>query len=611
MKKTSLYSLAALLAAVCLPAGSLSQSVYASLPDSRTALLDVEIDPATLSADQFIERFCGTSLQRVCADGTTVSEFIWYTSVTEENCAVIAQGKAVFDQMSEEKQNIIIQAARAFNIDYPAFAQRAIALITPAPQPAPEETPGAPVETPAEQTSTENGSDALDRTDDPADTPDAQQPSMDTPSSDAPAQSDSADTKAGENNAQPDNPDQAVQTPAPQETPGTPVETPADADAEQNQQPDTDAEQSELTPGTPEAGTGADQPGEGSANEEASAPEYSYGGGNLNLLPANKPKGLTCTELFDADVDQQTYAVAAALAQGAGWPQHMVIPVYYTFTNEDFSISSQMFYRVSIGELMILFDYSANEDGTVSITIYTDGSCSFDANTGVLSLPAIGQASLNPVAQGAQEEETAGQPIENTVVVPVNDAEIFYEVAGAKNGSDAIENEKAPIEGQTARLNDLNAEVESDARLSVINSPITRQLDAKAADFVARYVMQNGAVIKSINASNYQQVLNGMKAWNAMSTTQRRAVNDHLIANGSTRYQILYKQANEYRLGMPLHQNNPTGGQYGGSSSVNTAAEENLLLYAGSFVLSAQGALVIAAKELYDRRRAKKDENRD
>lgn len=604
MKKTSLYSLAALLAAVCLPAGSLSQNVHASLPDSRTALLDVEIDPATLSADQFIERFCGTTLQRVCADGTTVSEFIWYTSITEENCSVIAQGKAVFDQMSVEKQNIIVQAARAFNIDYPAFAQRAIELTAPAPVPAPEETPGTPAQNPAEQTSTDNSADDQDQADDSANTQDSQQPSSDKPADNASEPNDPADTGAGENDAKPETPGDAVSSDAPEETPGTP------ADAAGDQQPDADVQQPVQTPDDPADGSSAAQPEEGAA-EEVKQPEYSYGGGNLNLLPANKPKGLTCTELFDAEVDQQTYAVAAALAQGAGWPQHMVIPVYYTFTNEDFSISSQMFYRISIGELMILFDYSANEDGTVSITIYTDGSCSFDANTGVLSLPAIGQASLNPVAQSAQEEESAGQPIENTTIVPVNDTEIFYEVAGAKTGNESIAHENAPTGQQTARLSDLNAEVEADARLSVINAPITRQMDAQAADFVARYVMQNGAVIKSINASNYQQVLNGMKAWNAMSTTQRRAVNDHLIASGSTRYQILYKQANEYRLGMPLHQNNPTGGQYGGSSSVNTAAEENLLLYAGSFVLSAQGALAIAGKELYDRRRAKKGENRD
>lgn len=49
----------------------------------------------------------------------------------------------------------------------------------------------------------------------------------------------------------------------------------------------------------------------------------------------------------------------------------------------------------------------------------------------------------------------------------------------------------------------------------------------------------------------YKTLLGGAKAWNALSNVSRTTVNNYLNNMGSTRWQLLYQQANRIRLGLP------------------------------------------------------------
>ena len=126
MKKTSLYSLAALMAAVCLPAGSMIRPVLASNSTLPAVIEGETVDPACITPDEFVNRFCKFETIRLLPDGSRVKDSVWYTTLTPENAPLLAQGKGIFDQMDAQRQQIVIQATAAFGIDYPALAQSAV-----------------------------------------------------------------------------------------------------------------------------------------------------------------------------------------------------------------------------------------------------------------------------------------------------------------------------------------------------------------------------------------------------------------------------------------------------------------------------------------------------
>lgn len=252
----------------------------------------------------------------------------------------------------------------------------------------------------------------------------------------------------------------------------------------------------------------------------------------------------------------------------------------------------------------MLFDYGIGLDGHIAVTLYNASSCSYNMDSSTLQLPRIGYAVLNPIAEtdGIQNEI---QPVD-PAAAPANTAE----AAGIKTESvwtvdKAASSENSEEAGKVAQLSvfpEIADETIAKQRAALINAPTLMSLDNQANDFVQRYAMQNGAVIKAINASNYQQVLNGMKAWNALSTSQRRSVNDYLIANGSSRFQQLYRQANEYRLGMPLQKENLPSS----AGSVNTASVAELPMYLASFA-GAASALVTFSQAAFGK--TNKDED--
>lgn len=61
-----------------------------------------------------------------------------------------------------------------------------------------------------------------------------------------------------------------------------------------------------------------------------------------------------------------------------------------------------------------------------------------------------------------------------------------------------------------------------------------------AADFLKQYLTgDDGVVITTVNAENYAAVLNGLSAWDAMTTAERTAVNEALAALGRSSYPAL------------------------------------------------------------------------
>ena len=579
MKKSSLYSLAALLAGACLPAGTLMSNISAQ---DVTADYCTPANSETYTPDRFIEEFCGTRISRVLPDGSETFEFIWYTSVTEENAPVLAKSKAIFDAMTPEEQTIIQNAGLAFGADYITLAQNAQVLLDrqAAQTPAPEETQVPASEASSEQTeesvseaesseekNSEESSSAESKEESsqkPADSKDdssASSAESSKPEQDPSVPTESTESVSGTDTSAPDSGAETI-TPVPS-VPSVPVQEKPSGEPEQN-------------PGTP-----VESP-EASKSEEEPAPVqkpvYVYSEGSLNLLPAHRPKGLSVIEYAPVE-DEYASQAAALIAQAAGWPAHVTIPVSYVYENGDLRIESKQYWRVSVGDLMILFDYSVDANGVIHVQIYSDGSCSYDMTNG-LTFPISGSAVLTPQYEQDQREtaeietgEAAAVPAGELVALNVFDQQ-------AEDGK--------------VRAADLSDQVSQESKVSMLANPIRLTLDTTGNDFVAKYCTRNGAVIRGVNESNYQQILSGMQAWNSMSNSQRRSVNDYLIENGSTRFQTLYQQANQYRLGMPIKQGS---GGVGSAASVNTASHTMLFIPAAGFTLSASALALLASKK--------------
>lgn len=623
MKKTSLYSLAALMAAVCLPAGSMIRPVLASNSTLPAVIEGETVDPACITPDEFVNRFCKFETIRLLPDGSSVKDSVWYTTLTPENAPLLAQGKGIFDQMDAQRQQIVIQAAAAFGIDYRALAQSAVDYCaalenaaqtpqTPAPAApsadldASSQTKSDPAQSAADSSASSEKKDEQPYGTNETSASDSSAPTKADPSQEAPANGE--DVKSSE-----DTGTSNEQTPS--QTPDSKTEQPVNGENGNAQTSDAQENSNvsdEETSDKPADDTDPAKPEDAAPEAPAEVVEtkpvsYQYTEGTLNLSSSHMPGGMSVQTLsfpVNPETDDLTGTIAKSLAENAGWPAWTVEPVIYQYTNKEVTVQTAVLYRVAAGDLQMLFDYGIGLDGHIAVTLYNASSCSYNMDSSTLQLPRIGYAVLNPIAEtdGIQNEI---QPVD-PAAAPANTAE----ATGIKTESvwtvdKAASSENSEEAGKVAQLSvfpEIADETIAKQRAALINAPTLMSLDNQANDFVQRYAMQNGAVIKAINASNYQQVLNGMKAWNALSTSQRRSVNDYLIANGSSRFQQLYRQANEYRLGMPLQKENLPSS----AGSVNTASVAELPMYLASFA-GAASALVTFSQAAFGK--TNKDED--
>lgn len=120
MKSRHLFSLAALCAAFCMPCASI---IHAENPVSVQT-----VDPASLSADQFVQLYLGTNSSILSADGSPVTQFVWYTQVNEANARALAESQSIFERLPQPVRQAVLMACNAHAIDYAAFVNQAKAL---------------------------------------------------------------------------------------------------------------------------------------------------------------------------------------------------------------------------------------------------------------------------------------------------------------------------------------------------------------------------------------------------------------------------------------------------------------------------------------------------
>lgn len=231
MKKRHLFSLAAVLAAFCLPCSSV---IHADNPAAVTL-----INPASMSAEDFIRQYLGTTVGTLSADGQMNSQFVWFSQVNETNALLISQSEAVFNQLTPVTRQTVLMACEAHRVQYPQFVQSANALLAAqaaaaqAPDPQPEEpaadlqqTP-APAQTlPVEPSASAASSQTPTRPQTPPAPADSaptapassEQSASQTPSAPADSSAASSDAAAAASSAQPTQPTQPTQPSAPDQS---------------------------------------------------------------------------------------------------------------------------------------------------------------------------------------------------------------------------------------------------------------------------------------------------------------------------------------------------------------------------------------------------------
>lgn len=298
------------------------------------------------------------------------------------------------------------------------------------------------------------------------------------------------------------------------------------------------------------------------------------------FLVEDRPEGLSFVDDL-APFDANTEKLIQALASKAGFTIFEAHPVTYTYEKDGLKASSQGLIKVSENCKPVLFQIQAITDHDADIVFLSDESCDIDAN-GVLNLKTTGSMHID----FGQQDETPSDPTETTKPEDeVNQEEDSSQPEDGKEESkDQTDPANTPSEAdkpvinpeskpelQTVVQNQPEPESQEETAIIAKVNPAQENLvqtldspavlpdfageststskDAAANDFINKYCLYNGSVIKSVDSSNYQILLGGASAWNALSNVSRTTVNSYLANAGSTRWQLLYQQANRVRLG--------------------------------------------------------------
>lgn len=278
--------------------------------------------------------------------------------------------------------------------------------------------------------------------------------------------------------------------------------------------------------------------------------------------PGKRPEGLRfedSTEPFDAKTEQAIYA----LASKAGFASFEVHPVTYIYSGQDVEARTSGLIKISGNGQEILFTLGEiNENGT-NIQFYSDNECEVEEATGNLVLKPAGELFVELAGQSASDTPASS---ENEPENPKQDSSKPDEDTSArleKDDSQAEADSKTnpgseqstdKAETKTDDVKNIN---EDDALAKSLNTgsdevdnEVGQTAYADADAFIDQYLYSGGQLITSVNEANYKTLLGGGHSWNALDQAQRSAVNSYLAANGSSRFQSLYRQANEVRLGM-------------------------------------------------------------
>lgn len=106
----------------------------------------IVLNPATATAQDFIQTYAGEMVETT-NQGYYIRQLSWFKQVDQTNAQIIAQGRAIFDQMPKEVQDEIIYEYKIQGLDYKTFSQSAIDYLKPVINEQPQQSldPDAPI----------------------------------------------------------------------------------------------------------------------------------------------------------------------------------------------------------------------------------------------------------------------------------------------------------------------------------------------------------------------------------------------------------------------------------------------------------------------------------
>ncbi len=298
------------------------------------------------------------------------------------------------------------------------------------------------------------------------------------------------------------------------------------------------------------------------------------------FLVEDRPDGLSFVDDL-TPFDANTEKLIQALASKAGFTIFEAHPVTYTFEKDGLKAVSQGLIKVSENCKPVLFQIQAITDHDADVIFLSDESCDIDA-AGVLNLKKTGSMHIDfdqdqPAASGDADEKSEPEVNQDDLedqAKPADPDEQLVEKGQTEAGQPVInpQSDLAKPEVQTVVQTQPEPEAQEETAILAKLNPAENNLaqtladpavlpdfageststskDASANDFINKYCLYNGSVIKTVDSSNYHILLNGASAWNALSNVSRTTVNSYLTNAGSTRWQLLYQQANRVRLGL-------------------------------------------------------------
>ena len=106
----------------------------------------IVLNPATATAQDFIQAYAGEMVETT-NQGYYIRQLSWFKQVDQTNAQIIAQGRAIFDQMPKGVQDEIIYEYQIQGLDYKTFSQSAIDYLKPVINEQPQQAldPNAPI----------------------------------------------------------------------------------------------------------------------------------------------------------------------------------------------------------------------------------------------------------------------------------------------------------------------------------------------------------------------------------------------------------------------------------------------------------------------------------
>lgn len=544
MNKRRFVSFAALAALLCVP-------YTAALSIERTAIL---ANSTILSADQFIDQYCGTMVTTIASDGSNVSQFSWYTQVDAYNAPILVESYTVFGQLSPTVQQTIVAACLAHNLDYFTLIEQAQAFLTPAPI----------AEVPVETAAQENGTASEQPLSSAPVGEIPQESSLSIQDSTASNQS-SATSNVSSQDAGASSTTLTSQEPTTDRIPPAPIASDQDSSKEENQTISLSGQSDSIQ--TPVQTIIPGQPTT-IQNYDSSQVDSQVIFNGTTLA-----QGLTFedhTDAFDATTQQIIYALAAK----SGLSTFEAHEVIYVYQKDGVRWVSDPLIKLSGGGPVVLFQILNYTDKGANVLFYTDENCSYDAATQKLALAPAGILFVETSSLRTEElgkiSEGVPQEIQKQTSSP------------AQPTSEVVTSEA--VQASSSLTNSTSAPASS-------SSSQATQPDAQATQFLNRYCYQSGLLIRQASQSNYRQLLNAVNDWLNLSANSKTAVNSFLTSMGSQTFQTLYTQANRIRLGLPITQV-PAGNQT--SASVNTGVWQDPNVWLSGLLLSGQGMIYLS-----------------